>query len=95
MNILKRFGSGSQLYTFPTDSQVSYTDNFAITSDISGTVNVLSLIATPSATAGIAQGLFVQQANAAGTNQLDAAIRIDNADTNLLLTDAIFVSNKW
>ena len=29
MNILKRFGSGSQLYTFPTDSQVSYTDNFA------------------------------------------------------------------
>ena len=29
MNILKRFGSGSFLYTFPTDAQVSYTDNFA------------------------------------------------------------------
>lgn len=29
MNILKRFGSGSNLYTFPTDSQVSYSDNFA------------------------------------------------------------------
>lgn len=29
MNILKRFGSGSRLYTFPTDAQVSYSDNFA------------------------------------------------------------------
>lgn len=29
MNILKRFGSGSRLYTFPTNSQVTYSDNFA------------------------------------------------------------------
>lgn len=29
MNILNRFGSGSKLYTFPTDAQVSYSDNFA------------------------------------------------------------------
>lgn len=29
MNILTKFGSGSRLYTFPTNAQVSYTDNFA------------------------------------------------------------------
>ena len=29
MNILKTFGTGSTLYTFPTNSQVSYSDNFA------------------------------------------------------------------
>jgi hypothetical protein len=29
MNILKRFGSGSKLYTFPVGKQISYSDNFA------------------------------------------------------------------
>jgi len=29
MNILKRFGSGSKLYTFPVGQQVNYSDNFA------------------------------------------------------------------
>jgi len=29
MILIKRFGSGSKLYTFPSNSQVSYSDNFA------------------------------------------------------------------
>jgi hypothetical protein len=45
MNTLKRFGSGSKLYTFPANSQVNYSDNFA------------SLITKTSRMAGVNGGL--------------------------------------
>ncbi|MFZ5933031.1 MAG: beta strand repeat-containing protein, partial [Patescibacteria group bacterium] len=82
--------------TFNTDVDLVFagTENLAVTSDLAGTVNVISVIGTPSATVGTAQGLFIQQAaHATNTNGLDAAIVIENADTDLALTDAILITN--
>ncbi|MEX1997846.1 MAG: hypothetical protein WEA04_04205, partial [Candidatus Andersenbacteria bacterium] len=70
------------------------TESLNITSDLAGTVDIVSIIGTPSASAGTTQGLFIQQANhASNTNGLDAALVIDNADADLALTDAIVITN--
>lgn len=68
-------------------------ENLDVTHDLVGTVNVLSIIGTPSATAGTAQGLFIQQADSANGNGLDAGLVIDNADTNLAIADGILISS--
>ncbi len=81
--------------TFNTDIDLTFagTENLAMTSDLAGTVNVMSLVATPSSTSGTTAGLFLQQANSANTNGLDAAVKIDNADSDLAVTDAINIAN--
>ncbi|MBI4034362.1 DUF2190 family protein, partial [Candidatus Saccharibacteria bacterium] len=76
------------------DLTLAGTENLAITSDLAGTVNVLSLVATPSASAGTTRGFFIQQANSANTNGLDAGLYIDNADTNLAIPAAISIQNS-
>ncbi|MBI2008846.1 hypothetical protein HYS84_00355 [Candidatus Saccharibacteria bacterium] len=82
--------------TFNTDVDITLagTENLAITSDLAGTVNVLSLVATPSASAGTTRGFFIQQADSANTNGLDQALYIDNADTNLAIPAAISIQNS-
>jgi len=82
------FSGGTLTLTF------AGTQNLATTSDLAGNVNVLSLIGTPSGSAGTAQGLFIQQADSSNSNGLDAAMVINNADTNLAITDAILISNS-
>ncbi|HSX29501.1 MAG TPA: hypothetical protein VLE73_02980, partial [Candidatus Saccharimonadales bacterium] len=81
------------LVTFNTDVDFTLagTENIAVTHDLAGTVNVLSIIGTPSTTAGTAQGIFVQQANSANSNGFDAGAVIDNADTDLAMADGILV----
>ncbi len=81
------------LTTFNTDVDLTLagTENIAVTHDLAGTVNVLSIIGTPSASAGTAQGLFIQQANSANGNGFDAGAVIDNADTDLAVADGILV----
>jgi len=82
------FSGGTLTLTF------AGTQNLATTSDLAGSVNVISLIGTPSSTSGTAQAIFVQQADSANTNGLDAAVVINNADTNLAITDAILITNS-
>ena len=82
------FSGGTLTLTF------AGTQNLAITSDLAGTVNVISAIGTPSGSAGTTRGLAIQQANhASNTNGLDAAILIDNADADLAIADAILITN--
>src|SRR3989338_8950642 len=76
------------------DLTLAGTENIAITSDLAGTVNVLSLITTPSASAGTTRGFFIQQASSANTNGLDAALYIDNADDGLAIPAAISIQNS-
>ena len=80
------------------NTEVDYTfngsENLAVTSDLAGSVNVLSVIATPSATTGTTNGIFVQQADSANTNGLDNGLTIDNADTSLAITAALKIQNS-
>jgi hypothetical protein len=62
--------------------------------DMNGAANGVSFVATPSATAGTTNGLFVQQADSANTNGLDNGVTIDNADTNLPIGAAINITNS-
>lgn len=82
--------------TFNTDVDYTFngSENLAVTSDLAGSVNVLSVIATPSATTGTTNGIFVQQADSANTNGLDNALTIDNADTGLAITAALKIQNS-
>ncbi len=82
--------------TFNTDTSYVFngTEHIAVTSDLAGTLNVLSVVATPSSTAGTTAGLFVQQADSANTNGLDNGLVIDNADTNLAITAALKIQNS-
>ncbi len=94
------FGTGSttfnSLSTFNTDVDLTFagTENLSLTSDLAGTVNLASIVGTPSSTSGTTRGLFIQQANSANTNGLDTAIAIDNADADLALTTAISIANS-
>lgn len=71
-------------------------EDFAITSDLAtaGTLNVQSIVGTPSSTNGTIRGLLVQQASSANTNGLDTGILIDNADDGLAITDAIKITSS-
>jgi hypothetical protein len=82
--------------TFNTDIDYTFngSENLAVTSDLAGSVNVLSVIATPSAITGTTNGIFVQQADSANTNGLDNALTIDNADTSLAITAALKIQNS-
>ncbi|MCW1908302.1 MAG: hypothetical protein KIH63_003080 [Candidatus Saccharibacteria bacterium] len=82
--------------TFNSDIDIvlAGTENVSLTSDLAGSVNVVSLVATPSASAGTTRGFFVQQADSANTNGLDAGLYIDNADTNLAIPVAISIQNS-
>ena len=82
--------------TFNTDVDYTFngSENLAVTSDLAGSVNVLSVITTPSATTGTTNGIFVQQADSANTNGLDNALTIDNADTSLAITAALKIQNS-
>ncbi|MCW1908480.1 MAG: hypothetical protein KIH63_004025 [Candidatus Saccharibacteria bacterium] len=82
--------------TFNTDIDYVFsgTENLAVTSDLAGTVDVLSVIATPSSTAGTTQGILVQQANSANTNGLDNGLTINNADADLAITAALKIQNS-
>lgn len=69
------------------------TDSLDILSDLAGTVNVLAVTGTPSSTAGTAYGFYIDQADSANTNGLDAALVIDNSDIDLAIADGVlFVS---
>ncbi len=70
------------------------TENLAMTSDLAGTVNVTSIVTTPSNTAGTTRGIFLQQTNSANTNGLDSAIVVDNADLNLAIGTAIQITDS-
>lgn len=70
------------------------TQSLSTTSNLNGSVNGISFVGTPSATAGTTSGLFVQQANSANTNGLDNGITIDNADNNLAVGAAINITNS-
>jgi hypothetical protein len=79
--------NGSVIMTF------AGTENLAITSDLSGAINGISFIGTPSSTAAATNGAFIQQANSANTNGLDNGLTIDNADTDLAIGNAINITN--
>lgn len=70
------------------------TQNLALTSDLAGNVRGISFVGTPSSTAGTVFGTFIQQANSANTNGIDDGLMIDNADTDLALTNAISITNS-
>jgi hypothetical protein len=72
----------------------SGTENATINSDLAGSVNILRVTGTPSATAGTTRGLFVQQADSANSNGLDTALYVDNADTNLAITNGLQITNS-
>ncbi len=84
-------GTADGAWTFNTDTNLVYaaTENLAITSDLAGTVDVISIIGTPSSSAGTTNGIVIQQADSANTNPLDVGILIDNADTDLALATGI------
>jgi fibronectin-binding autotransporter adhesin len=71
-------------------------ENVSITSDLTtaGTLNVASIVGTPSATNGTTRGLLIQQASSANTNGLDVALLIDNADDSVVITDGIKFTNS-
>ncbi len=75
--------TNSHTYTF------AGTENLGLSSDLVGTVNVVSITGTPSGTAGTTSGLTITQADSANTNGLDSGLVIANADTNLPLGAAI------
>lgn len=70
------------------------TENLVINSDLAGSANLLQITGTPSTTAGTTRGVFVQQADSANTNGLDTGIYINNADTDLAITNAIHINNN-
>ncbi len=86
----------SNTWTNSTIYNFASAENLSLTSDLAtaGTLNTISLIATPSGTNGTTRGLFIQQANSANGNGLDTGILIDNADTNLALTTAFMVTGS-
>ncbi len=92
--------SGTNTYnsqsTFNTDVDYVFngTENISVTSDLAGSVDVLSVIATPSSTSGTTQGILIQQANSANTNGLDNGITINNADSDLPITAALKIQNS-
>ena len=73
---------------------LSGTEDLDISSDLGGTVDMLALIGTPSATAGSTKGLFIQQADSSNSNGLDEGLTIDNADANLAVPVAIRFQNS-
>jgi hypothetical protein len=85
--------TSSNVFQSDVDFTLNGTENLATTSDLAGTVNVFSLVGTPSASAGSTKGIFLQQADSANTNGLDIALEIDNADTNLAIAAAISITN--
>jgi len=84
--------------TLTTTSDVTHTlagtENLAVNSDLAGAVNLLQVTGTPSTTAGTTRGLFVQQADSVNTNGLDTGVYINNADTDLAITNAIHINNS-
>lgn len=73
---------------------LSGTENVSLGSDLDGAVDVLSLTGTPSGTDATARGIAVQQADSANSNGFDSILFIDNADTNLAVTDAITITDS-
>lgn len=69
------------------------TENLVVNSDLAGGVNLLQITGTPSTTAGTTRGVFVQQADSVNTNGLDTGVYINNADTDLAITNAIQINN--
>lgn len=81
--------NGSALYT------LTGTNNVVLNHSLSGgTVTVFDLQAVPSTTAGATIGFGISQINSTNTNGLDTAFRIDNADTDLVITDAVSITNS-
>ncbi len=82
--------------TFNTDfdATLAGTENIAITSDLGGSVNTLSVVGTPSTSAGTTRGLYLQQADSVNGNGLDVGVYIDNADTDLAIPVAFSVQNS-
>jgi len=102
-NILQLQKSNSDVFVvdnsgaanFYTDTNYTYagTENLAVTSDLAGSVDVVSVVTTPSSTSGTTRGMFVQQANSANTNGLDNGFAVDNADTDLAITNGLNFTN--
>ena len=86
--------TGTHLFQTDVNYLFSGAENLAITSDLAGSVDMLSLIATPSATSGTTQGIMIQQANSANTNGLDVGLVIDNADSDLALPKGIQIKGS-
>lgn len=55
-------------------------EDLAVTHDLAGTSNMMTLTGTPNASANTAYGIYVDQADSANANGFDAAIVIDNSD---------------
>lgn len=81
--------NGSALYTLVGTNNVTLNHSLS-----GGTVTIVDLQAVPSTTAGATIGFAISQINSANTNGLDTAFRIDNADTDLVVTDAISIANS-
>ncbi|MBI4101144.1 hypothetical protein HY441_01555, partial [Candidatus Microgenomates bacterium] len=85
------------LATFNSDVDFVFggSENFVITNTTpSGTTDVVGIAVTPSSAAGTLQGLVISQADSANANPLDAALVVDNADTNLAIPVAFKISNS-
>lgn len=86
--------NGTATFNSDIDVVLAGTENISVTSDLAGSVDVLSLVTTPSGSAGTTRGIFIQQADSANSNGLDTALLIDNADTNLALTTGLLVQGR-
>ncbi len=86
--------TGIHLFQTDVNFQFSGSENLAVTSDLAGSVDMLSMVATPSATAGTTRGIVIQQADSANTNGLDVGLVIDNADADLALPKGIQIKGS-
>lgn len=67
-----------------------------ITSDLNGDSSAISVVGTPSATAGDKNGVFIQQSksDAGAANGLSGALSIDNANSSVPINTAIRITNS-
>lgn len=73
---------------------LSGTENTSFASDLNGAVEVLSVVGTPSSTSATTRGIAVQQADSVNGNGFDSILFIDNADTDLVVTDALTITDS-
>lgn len=81
-------------HTFSANVDFAFTanENLSLTSDLTSSIDLISVTATPSNTAGAKRGLVIQQADSANAQGLSAAIVVDNADADLALPSAFSVT---
>lgn len=70
------------------------TENIDIASDLAGSVDAFAIVGTPSSSAGSTSGVSIQQADSVNTNGLDAALSVDNADSDLALGTVLRITDS-